>query len=559
MRINNNMMAMNTHRMLGISSHSLDKNMEKLSSGSRINRAGDDAAGLAISEKMRSQIRGLKQASRNAQDAISLIQTSEGATSEVHEILQRIRTLTVQSANDTNVSNDRQSIQNEVGQLTLEVDRIANQTEFNGIKLLNGTGSQGAVTQTTLDQLTASIPAYIDDAMDQIEANFSIDTPAGNRDMDITYYYNDTSSTAASMGTSDGGASLEFRVNLANITDQNGNIIPEPYLDTLIAHEVMHAYQFTNMSFATDGADRNLENWFLEGLSMAIQGGNLFAETDRDVALTTQFDGDYKSAYQAVKTLHEITDNGINAIIDRLEAGDTLNAALAATTQDISGTELAGSTTGFADFNSVTDFIDWFNADADGEIDTYLTGSNDFTQGSGVITNGAVKGSNSNVTVDATVSNDAADTAATSAFNITFTNPNFGGSGGVLTMQVGANKDQTMTVTLGNVTTSNLGVAGLDITTVQKSEEALIALDSAIETVSVIRSRFGSYQNRLEHTIKNLDNTRENLSAAESRIRDVDMASEMVVFTKNNVIRQAAQSMLAQANQIPQSVITLLR
>ncbi len=559
MRINNNLMAMNAHRMLNINDAFQNRSMEKLSSGYRINSSGDDAAGLAISEKMRAQIKGLQQSSRNAQDAISLIQTTEGATNEVHEILQRIRHLAVQSSNDTNVSEDRVSVQREVDQLIVEIDRIAETTEFNGITLLDGTGSAGEVDQSVIDSLTSALPAYIDDAMDQIETNFSINSPTGTRNMDITYYYDDTSSTGASMGTADGGASLTFRLNLANITDSNGALINEASLDTLIAHEVMHAYQFTNMSFATDGADRNLENWFLEGLSMVIQGGNGFAETDRNVALTSSFDGDYKSAFQAVKTLHEITNGGINAIIDRLEAGDDLDAAINTTTQAIVGSELAGSTTGFADFTLVSNFITWFNNDADGEIDTYLTGSNDFTQGSGVIITGGVKGSNSNVTYDATIANDAASTTATNSFDITFTNPDFAGTGGTLFMQVGANEGQNIEITLGNVTTTNLGVNIIKVVTSEGSQNAITVLDEAIEKVSTLRSRYGAYQNRFEHAIRNVDNATENLQSSESRIRDVDMANEIMKFTKKNILKQAAQSILAQANKEQQSVINLLR
>jgi flagellin len=552
------MQAVNANRMLSVNNNNKSSTLEKLSSGLRINKAGDDAAGLAISEKMKSQIRGLRMASRNSQDAISLIQTAEGATAEVHAVLQRMRELTVQSLNDTNVDIDRDALQVEVRQLTLEVDRIANTTEFNGINLLNGTGSGPAIDQSTLDGLTASIPAYLDDAMDQIEANFAIDTPAGVRDMAVTYYSDDTSSTGASMGTSDGGASLELRVNLASITDTNGNLLAEPILDTLLAHEMMHAYQFTNMSFATDGATRDKENWFLEGLAMSIQGGNFFGATDSNVSLTNPFDGDYRSAYEAVKTLHEITDGGIDAIINSLESGNDLDAALTATTQAIAGTELAASTTGFVNFTTVDDFINWFNADADGEIATYIATSNDFTQGSGVITNGSVKGSNSNVTFDATIANDAASTKATDNFNISFTNPNFAGTGGYLTMQIGANESQTMTVQLGNVTATNLGIQSLNISTRTGGQAALESVDAALQSVSNIRSRLGALQNRLEHTIKNLDNSQENLQSAESRIRDADMANTMMKYSKENILSQAAQSMLAQANSAPRGVLQLI-
>jgi flagellin len=275
MIINHNMMAMNTHRQMGVTSGSQTKAMEKLSSGLRINRAGDDAAGLAISEKMRSQVRGLNQASRNAQDGISLIQTAEGALQETHAILQRMRELAVQSANDTNDdTTDRAALQAEVDQLLTEIDRIGNDTKFNGKSLLNG--------------------------------------------------------------------------------------------------------------------------------------------------------------------------------------------------------DAAVATTGYK-------------------------------------------------------------------------------------FQIGADKDQSITLKIGSMLTNALSVNGVDISDQSNANDAIDTVNTAINSVSTERAKLGAYQNRLEHTIKNLDNSSENLQSAESRIRDVDMAKEMMNFTKQNILQQAAQSMLAQANQSPQGVLQLLR
>ncbi len=275
MRINNNLMAMNTHRQLGIANNSGAKSMEKLSSGQRINRAGDDAAGLSISEKMRGQIRGLTQASRNAQDGVSLIQTAEGALDETHSILQRMRELSVQAANDTNETVDRTALQNEVTELISELDRISSDTQFNDKELLNG---------------------------------------------------------------------------------------------------------------------------------------------------------------------------------------------------DLSG------------------------------------------------------------------------------------------SGNALTFHIGANEGQNMTLEIGSMAAADLasGLDSVDLTTQSGADAAITVVNNAVETVSAQRSKLGAAQNRLEHTIKNLDNSAENLQAAESRVRDVDMAKEMMEFTKNNILQQASQSMLAQANQLPQSVLQLL-
>lgn len=285
MRINNNLMAMNTHRQLGVVNNAAAKSMEKLSSGYRINRAGDDAAGLSISEKMRAQIRGLNMASKNAQDGISLIQTAEGALDETHAILQRMRELAVQAANDTNVDKDREALQDEISQLIREIDRIALNTEFNTKKLLNG-----------------------------------------------------------------------------------------------------------------------------------------------DIAITT-----------------------------------------------------TGGT-----------------------------------------------GSGATVT-------------------------------GGLVIHIGANAGQNMELGIDDMRSEKLGVNEINISTQSGADSAITTIDRAIEKVSKERSKLGAVQNRLEHTIKNLDNAAENLQAAESRIRDVDMAKEMMELTRQNILQQAATAMLAQANMAPQTVLQLLR
>ncbi|MBN2794396.1 MAG: hypothetical protein JXR88_03235 [Clostridia bacterium] len=562
MRIQNNMLAMNTQRMMNLNSNATGKVLEKLSSGFRINRAGDDAAGLVISEKMRAQIRGLNQASRNSQDAISLIQTAEGATAEVHEILQRMRQLTIQSANDTNVSADRDAMQSEIDQLITEVDRIATTTEFNGISLLDGSGSGPSISQATIDAISAALPEYLNDAMTVIQSRFDLLAPAGVRNMDITYYYDDTTTTGASMGTVDSGANLTLRVNLAGVTDASGNLKSTDIVDTLIAHEMMHAYQYTNLPFVFDGATTAAEGWFLEGLSMAVQGGNFFPVTDHNIA-AGGFDGDYRSAFEGVKVMHELINGGLDALLDQLEGGLSIDAAIAAVTWNAGGTDI-GTADGAHTVASIVDlesFRNYFNDSTD--VDTFLgrtgAGQEFDPTVSGVITDATAKGSTSTLSLADTIPNGTGTALVNANFTLNFTNPNFAGSGGILSMQVGANETQEFSIQLGNVTASNLGIDNVDISTRSDAESSIKFLDDAIETVSNIRSRFGAYQNRLEHTIKNLDNTSENLTSAESRIRDFDMAKGMMTFSKVNILSQAAQAMLSQANNAPQSVLQLLR
>lgn len=563
MRINNNLSAMNTHRMGNLASSAQAKSIEKLSSGLRINKASDDAAGLAISEKMRGQIRGLNMASRNSQDAISLIQTAEGAAGNVHEILQRMRVLAVQSANDTNTSADREKIQAEIEESVKQIDYIANSTEFNTVKLLNSASASAfaGISQSTLTALTAKLPGWLNDSLVAIRDQLGITLPDNptKRPMNITYYYdNAVNAAAASMGTADSGATLTLQVNMAKVTDASGNLKSEGILDTLIAHEVVHALEFTEMSYVFNGAQGPAdENWFTEGLAMVIQGGNLFAVTDHNVNLIDPFDNDYRSAFEAVKVIHEITAGGIAAFIDRLEAGDTLDQAFNNTVQNVAGTELAAAT-GSADFATSGAFITWFNNNGTNGVLAYLTGSSDFSNTvSGAITTGNIQGSSSNLTLDQTILNGTGVGTVDTHYDLKFTNA---GSEIIdFNFQVGANAGQMVNLSKSNLSAKGLGLDTLDYSTRDGATSAIGAVDAAITIVSSVRSNYGAIQNRLEHTIKNLDVASENLQASESRIRDQDMAKEIMQFTRLNILTQASQSLLAQANQQPQGVLQLLR
>lgn len=383
MIINHNLMALNTHRQLSINNSASQKSLEKLSSGYRINRAGDDAAGLAISEKMRGQIRGLNQASRNALDGISLIQTAEGALNETQAILQRMRELAVQSANDTNVDADRQSIQDEINQLAREITRIAETTEFNTQKLLNG----------TLKDIAFHIGA--------------------NQGQNITLSINNMDAYALRVTQAVVGKGDFSQVTLENLTT------------TAISVKFI-----TSSSGSTPGIDEATSTT----LTIIVRvGTGTVAET--------------ATAQQIV----DLINNHANAskyVIASVR--DQATAAMSA----VASTELSATT---------------------------------YTQ---------------------------AD--------------------------------------------SKNGL-GISVSTQANADKAITVINNAINMVSAERSKLGAIQNRLEHTIKNLDTSSENLQASESRIRDVDMAKEMMEFTKNSILQQAATAMLAQANQQPQSVLQLLR
>lgn len=371
MIINHNISALNTYRQLSINTGMQSKSLEKLSSGLRINRAGDDAAGLSISEKMRAQIRGLNMATKNAQDGISLIQTAEGALTETHAILQRMRELAVQAANDTNVGVDRTALQAEVNELLDEIDRIATQTEFNTQKLLNG-------------QFTDRV--------------FHIGANAGQN----------ISLSIGNMGTSEIGSLKVYRGSWEFQTPSSGS--------TTLEVEV---------------------------------GGETYSVT---------VSGSSKASGVVAEMAEKLAGTGVSV---RLSDGDIV-------------------------FESKEKFTA-----SDGSTSIDIDEDN-------IIENlGALRASGG------------------------------ASAGGILTQA--------------------------------DADKAISAINNAIEAVSSERSKLGAYQNRLEHTINNLGASAENLQAAESRIRDVDMAKEMMEFTKMNILSQAATAMLAQANQQPQLVLQLLR
>ncbi len=460
MRINHNISALNTYRQLSANNTNTSKSLEKLSSGLRINRAGDDAAGLAISEKMRGQIRGLDQAASNANDGISLIQTAEGALNETQSILQRMRELAVQASNDTNTANDRAEIQKEIDQLTQEIDRIGNTTEFNTKKLLNGGAS--------------------------VTASFLSGTAEDKAKIAIT------------------GGSAETKV---------GTTI------TITGANVTRAEAATTSTGATTFANASVK--LSQPSSVSING--------------------VKFSFTADNTVQDVLD-AIN------DAGIGVKATFADGGSITLTTEAVGSAAKLEIANDTGDFANFATDEgADASISSAALAANGFTSYTAVgnhitIQDGGAKGIEF-------------DLSGTLAGDVAFKVDSNGG----LNMHIGANENQTMYISVGDMRASALGVSGINVTTKEAAEASITTIQSALDKVSSERAKLGAYQNRLEHTINNLGTTSENLSASESRIRDVDMAKEMMSFTKNNILSQAAQAMLAQANQQPQSVLQLLQ
>ncbi|MCQ4785153.1 flagellin [Flavonifractor plautii] len=398
MRIQHNIMAMNAYRNYANNTSALSKNLEKLSSGYKINRAGDDAAGLAISEKMRAQITGLDKAQDNAKDGISLVQTAEGALTEVHDMLNRMYELAEQSANGTfEDATDRTQLQKEVNQLRSEINRISDSANFNGIKLLDG-------------------------------------KMAG---------YTDATNTAVKVTKGSAGAAMKVEFDLAGFA--------------------------VGSKVSADG-----------GMMSVSLGGKSY-----DVKVTA----------------------GMTA----KDFGDALIAAI--------------------------------NVDK--------------PKGA---TAGAFTATNANGKITLTAENNGADAGAEAVFGTSFTTSAKEGVGG-LVLQIGDTSDSwnQLYVSVKNTNAAAIGIDKLDISTQDGAAAALDTIKSAINYVSDVRGTLGATQNRLDHTINNLSVMQENIQDAESTIRDTDVADEMMAYTKNNILIQSAQAMLAQANQVPQGVLQLLQ
>ncbi|WP_127549081.1 flagellin [Paenibacillus amylolyticus] len=572
MIINHNIAALNTHRQLSTNTANTNKNIEKLSSGLRINRAGDDAAGLAISEKMRGQIRGLDQATRNAQDGISLIQTAEGALNETHSILQRMRELSVQSSNDTNTGQDRGELQKEMNQLTSEINRIANTTEFNTKKLLNGDLSETKVinpgTETTTsvtlakDQTVKVGDNPVSWTNSTPQAKFDI-TFTGKADNDLDWASLDKDTTAQSLKITK-GTDGTFTVDIKAQDSADKKITVDA---DAVAYDVdTKTYSYNNngisFSFTKDQADSwkaneavTVDLYKASGAVAATDGTGLV--TGGALSTNSGMQGITTQTGTAASVLSDIKVDGASK--ELLDGAAQVKVAWDKATNTATVTLLKSDGTTAL---TKTDF-----SLAAGEELKYKANGIEFSFKSDATSTGAF---------EATIKLDMAEpkTVKETVGRVTEDkSANF---------QIGANEHQSLTLGINNMSSSALGITGtgtgfsaavnvtdgtnntnaekaLDLTSNANAANAITIVDKAIASVSSERSKLGAVQNRLEHTINNLGTSSENLTAAESRIRDVDMAKEMMSQTKNNILAQAAQAMLAQANQQPQGVLQLLR
>jgi flagellin len=531
MRINTNVAALNTYGKLNAASAAGSKSMERLSSGLRINRAADDAAGLAISEKMRAQIRGLDQAKSNAQDGVSMIQTAEGAMNTQHSILQRMRELSVQASNSTYTDADKQNIQEEMNQLIDEVDRIANTTEFNNSKLLNGQVSETSKFATASGGDVATVAATANSTTGTSSINVSAAAVAT-----ATGSVFSTGALEDSAGVTASGATKLTNLFNSSSSTLNLEVGDEITISGVVGSEIKNSTFVVTKDSTLDDFMASVQNT-LGAKSVGISAGTNYTPGN-----AVGLDGGAVTA----GALEVVGEAGAAFDISSLKitAQSELGASKTAFNDAFSGD--AASTNGGLMQNQVAANV----GDRVAIIDLGTAGATPGDAAVAVRANATVEAANLELTFNSTLAGGA------SVIKV-------GARDQSAQIQIGANEGQSLSISINSTTADALGLrtdgVNLSVMTEKSASEAITTINDAINTVSSQRSKLGALQNRLEYTTTSLSSTAENMTAAESRIRDVDMAQEMMQFTKNNILAQAAQSMLAQANQQPQQVLQLLR
>ncbi|MEL4024098.1 flagellinolysin [Lysinibacillus endophyticus] len=604
MRIRHNISALNTFRNLNVNNKKSNQSLEKLSTGLKINRAGDDAAGLAISEKMRAQIHGLNIASKNIQDGISLIQTAEGGMTEIHDMLQRVRELTVQSANDTNMDSDRDKIVQEVESILEEINSISERTEFNRMKVLRaggvitpprtgpGGGGGGSTIGNPLmgDALTAArealvtkmVESALESSEDYITANYGIQARSGAT-MEVKFESRSPGGSVAWVSssidpTTGAGVNYDLVFDEADVFTDGELWID---LDRIVAHEMTHA-----MMFASGMNYYGLPGWFKEGAAEYLAGAK--ERLTQSVTMlgannvVNLLDGSgshfYSAGYAATMYLDaKLRSNGktIADLMGVLAPQSHQNTPMGGTLPGRAPTLDEALKTIFGPSYGETVFKTEFRANGAAFISDVLTngGIGSIAEVNGVDGNGMLTFDQATYTNDNFIadSGNPVDESDNFDFNWTNTTPYDNlysttpyeifrssaiASNGEIILQLGANSGQSISHILPTITYESLGLADIDVKNLP--DYSLQALDGAIEALSTERSKLGAIQNRLEHAYNNVLNASENLTASESRIRDTNMAREMMNQTKQNILMQAAQTMLAQANEKPQSVLQLI-
>lgn len=630
MVIMHNIEAMNASRQVSTGEKRTKKSTEKLSSGYRINRAADDAAGLTISEKMRWQIRGLDRAADNSRDGISYIHTAEVAMGEMHSLMQRCKELCVQAANDTNTTEDRSAIQKEVDQITCEIDRIASTTQYNTMNVFSTDGaspyvmtSGGAVGQTITVTMSfidedgnilttdsgapdgstnytgdsATIAAYVAEqaafAANAIMSAYSAFGSASSAGLkvglnlaNIDGVHNTLASAQLQISWSTAQTSMKYTLNV-DTSDYDISNYNNGELAATIAHEMTHLIMQDTLTAGMLGQNsEGYPKWFKEGMAQTASGDNGWmssmlngSSTDAQIQnyLAQTASMPYGAGYLSTLYLAQMASgssavstgslrSGINTILSKLIAGNTLSQVI----NEISGGR-------YSDYHAFENGVK-NDADAVQFTKDFIAARGADGAGSVVAASLATKEEdvlNGNAKYTASYIIDTGTKAYANHFNSGFTFPDLGTPGGtggggtgtagttnakdMIYLQVGALGGQYVALTTFDASSAALYKGrNLDVMSFDQATSSISTVDDAIDAISAIRSYYGAVENRLEKTISNLENTGENTQAAESKIRDTDMAEEMLSYSSANIVAQAAQSMLAQANQTRDGVLQLL-
>lgn len=592
MKINHNMGAMNSKRNMKINNKASSKSIEKLSSGLRISSAGDDVAGLSISEKMRSQIRGLEQASRNAADGITLIQTAEGALNETNSILQRMRELSVQSINDTNNESDRNAIQKEINSLTSEINRIANNTEYNTKKLLTGGDGKG-IKAINLD-------------FNGTEVTHTKGNDAVTKGMKVGVTI--SSNLSSSIMPQPDGFNFELKgvaLSVRYVSDKANNV----------GH-----IQYANYGGVITGGNitiTNTDNGTIAASDVEKVAKSTAELFQKQIDSNPTLNGEFKAYNKGSKIIIEALDSNGTVSNAEMKVTGIASSSNGLTITDVNTGNIVGNGTTIGkqdipakgasttiDFSNVAATLDDIKAlvDAGMSINGQTIQFFDSTDGpyKGKAIGIDIKGvTNAEQLVDAIITqtqnklhgveltkdgNKLVITSTTKGEHskLEIFNGNSYNKDIEISLQVGSNENQSMLVSIGEMTAKGLGLAGvgdgfrtvyevddgegnynvecsLDVTTAKNAQNAIGIIDEATKKVSTQRSALGAYQNRLQYVVNNLNYSAENTISSESKIRDIDMALEITKNAKSNVLLQAAQSMMAQANSAPDQIIQLLK
>ncbi len=596
MVVQHNLTAMNSNRMLGLTTASQAKSTEKLSSGYKINRAADDAAGLAISEKMRKQIRGLTQASLNAQDGISAVQTAEGALTEVHDMLQRMNELAVKAGNGTMSESDRQSIQDEIDQLITEIDRVSETTKFNETYLLKGSGKSsnagevsakvdGKTQDAAIMNATGNIFSATFDMADATKLDAKtedtatieyLDAEGNKRTRDVVFQTGkDAAQTAENLAEAI-GKDDELKHIFKAYADASGKISVESRLDGSKTDNTKNAVQEVTFKSASNSGATRLNKFTAAGATKTAATGESYAfaiggaaaastagtsptldtgagkgilQDGESITIngkTFTYDAN-KNAASAANSFKTLDD--LNKLLEAegFEANIVLTATQINKTQDTSTPPVITNT-------EKLDFTESILAAKTGSTALGAIAMSDFKadvlKGSAAPAAGTAGTATNyeNIKVQLLISEKASVEKPSDVLNFS--------------LQVGADTTAENKISVGiqSMSAKSLGIDKVSVTGSDSTnaDKAVNTIADAIAQVSKQRSALGAVQNRLEHTINNLDNVVENTTSAESQIRDTDMASEMVKYSNNNILAQAGQAMLAQANQANQGVLSLL-